>query len=149
MSGEGNPLQYSCLENPIDRGAWWATAQEGLKESEMTERISTEMWKLDHRESGALKNWHSQIVVLGKTLENPLNYKIKRVNPKGNQPWIFIGRTDAEVEAPIIWPPDVKSWLTGKEPDAGKSWGQEEKVMTEDEMVGWHHWLNGHEFEKT
>ena len=68
---------------------------------------------------------------------------------KGNQPWIFIGRTDIEAEAPILWPPDGKSWLTGKDPDAGKDWGQEEKGMTEDEMVGWHHWLNGQEFEQT
>ena len=135
MSGEGNPLQYSCLENPIDRGAWWATAQEGLKESEMTERISTEMWKLDHRESGALKNWHSRIVVLGKTLENPLNYKIKPVNPKGNQPWVFIERTNAEAEAPILWLPDVKSQFIEKDPDAGKDWRQEEKGMTEDKIL--------------
>ena len=75
--------------------------------------------------------------------------EIKTVNPKGNQPWIFIGRTDAEAEAPILWPPDVKNWLTGKDPDAGKDWGREEKGMTEDEMIGWHHWLNGHEFEQT
>ena len=108
------------------------------------------MWELGYKKSWALKHLHFWTMVLEKTLESPLDSKeIKRVNPKGNQPWIFIGRTDAEVEAPIIWPPDVKSWLTGKEPDAGKSWGQEEKVMIEDEMVGWHHWLNGHEFEKT
>ena len=75
--------------------------------------------------------------------------EIKTVNPKGNQPWIFIGRTDAEAEAPVLWPPVVKNWLTGKDPDAGKDWGQEEKGMTEDEMIGWHHWLNGHEFEQT
>ena len=73
----------------------------------------------------------------------------KGVNPKGNQPWIFIGKTDAEAKAPILWPPDVKSQLTGKDPDAGKDWRQEEKGMTEDEMVGWHHQLNGHEFEQT
>ena len=84
-----------------------------------------------------------------KTLERPLDCKkIKSVNPKGNQPWIFIGRTDAEAEAPILWPPDAKSWLTGKDPDAGKDWRQEEKVMTKDEMVAWHHWLDGHEFEQ-
>ena len=81
--------------------------------------------------------------------EYPLGNKdIKLVNPKGNQPWIFFGRTDAEAEAPILWPPDMKSWLTGEDPDAGKDWGWEEKGMTEDEMVGWHHWLNGHEFEQ-
>ena len=75
--------------------------------------------------------------------------KVTYINAKGNQPWIFIGRTDAEAEALIFWSPDVKSWLIGKNPDAGKDWGQEEKGMTEDEMVGWHHWLNGHEFEQT
>ena len=91
------------------------------------------------------KNWCFWTVVLEKTLESPLDYKeIKPVNPKGNQPWIFIERTDAE--APIIWPPDVKSWLIGKYLDAGKDWGQEEKGMTEDEMAGWHHRLNGHGF---
>ena len=91
-----------------------------------------------------------QNVVLEETLESPLGYKeIKPVNPKGNQPWIFIGRTDAKAEAPILWPPDVKSWLIGKDPDAGKYWGQEEKWVTEDEMVGWHHRLNEHEFEQT
>ena len=87
--------------------------------------------------------WCFWTVVLG--LESPLDYKeIKPVNPKGNQPKIFIGRTDAEAEAPILWPPDVKDWLIGKDPDTGKNWGQEEKGMTEDEMVGWHHWLYGH-----
>ena len=83
-----------------------------------------------------------------KTLESPLDCKeIQPVNPKGNQSWIFIGRTDTEAEAPIFQPPDAKSWLIGKDPDAGKDWGQEEKGMTEDKMVGWHHWLHGHEFE--
>ena len=87
--------------------------------------------------------------LLEKTLESPLDCKeIKSVHPKENQPWILIGRTDAEVEAPILWPPDVKSWLIGKDPDAGKDWRQEEKGMTEDEMVGWHHWPDGHEFEQ-
>ena len=96
------------------------------------------------------KNWCFQTVMLEKTLENPLDSKeIKPVNPNGNQPWIFIGRTDPEAEAPIIWPPDVKSWLTGKDPDAEKDWRQEEKWATEDEIVGWHHWLSGHEFEQT
>ena len=85
-------------------------------------------------------------VVLEKTLENPLDCKEIKVNSKGNQTWIFIGRTDAEAEAPMLWPPDVKSWLTGKDPDAGKDWGQEEKGMTEGEMVRWHHWLDGHGF---
>ena len=85
-----------------------------------------------------------------RTLESPLNCKeIKLVNPKGNQPWMFTGRTDAEAEAPILGPPDVRSWIIGKDLDAGKNWGQEEKGMTEYEMVGWHHWLNGHEFDRT
>ena len=89
-------------------------------------------------------------MVLEKTLESPLDCKeIKSVNIKGNQPWIFIGRTDAEAEAPFLWPPDVKSWLIGKDPDAGKDWRQEKKGTIEDEMVGWHHWLNGHEFKQT
>ena len=88
--------------------------------------------------------------MLEKTLESPLDCKeIKPVNPKGNQPWIFIGRTDAEAEAPILWPPDAKSWLIRKDPDAGKDWGQEEKGTTEYKMVGWHHQLNRHEFEQT
>ena len=88
-------------------------------------------------------------VVLEKTLENPLDSKeIQPVHPKGNQSWIFTGRTDAESEAPILWPPDAKNQLIGKDPDAGKDWRQEEKGMTEDEMVGWHHWLDGHEFKQ-
>ena len=87
---------------------------------------------------------------LEKTLESPLDCKeIQPVNPKGNQSWRFIGRTDAEAETPILWPPDVKNWLNGKDPEAGKDWRQEEKGTIEDEMVGWHHWLNGHEFEQT
>ena len=94
-------------------------------------------------------NWSLQTVVLENTRERLLGSKeIKPVNRKGNQPWIFIGRTDAEAEAPIHWPPDVKNWLMGKDPDTGKDWGQEGKGMTEDEMVGWHHWLDGHEFEQ-
>ena len=87
-------------------------------------------------------------VVLEKTLDSPLDCKaIQPVHPKGNPSWIFIGRTHAEAEAPILWPPDVKNWLTGKDPDAGKDWRQEEKGTTEDEMVRWYHWLNGYEFE--
>ena len=94
-------------------------------------------WKLDHKESWTLKNWCFSTVVLEKTLESPLDCKeIKPVYLKGNQPWIFIGETDAEAEAPVLWPPDGKNWLTGKDPDAGKDWRQEEKGTTEDEMVG-------------
>ena len=103
------------------------------------------MWELDHNESSAPKNWCFWTVVLEKTLRSPLDNKIKSVNPKGNQPWIFLGRTDSEAEAPIFWLPDVKSWLIRKDPDAGKDWGQE-KSATEDEIVGRHHRLNGHEF---
>ena len=107
------------------------------------------MQKLDHKEGRVPENLCFQIVVLEKTLESPLDCKeIKSVNPKGNQPWIFIGKTDAEAEAPILWPPDGKSWLIGKDPGAGKDWRQE-KGMTEDEMAGWHHQLDGHEFEWT
>ena len=107
------------------------------------------MRALDHKESWVLKNWCFWTVVLEKPLESPLDYKeIKPVNPKGNQPWIFIGRTDAKAEAPMLWPCNVKIWLIGKDPDAGKDWRQQEKGSTEDEMVGWHHWLDGHEFEQ-
>ena len=104
---------------------------------------------MDHKEGWGSKNGYFLIVVEEKILESLLDSKeIKPVIPKGNQPWIFIGRADAEAEAPIFWPPDGKSWLIGKAPDAGKDWRREEKGMTEDEMVGWHHWLSGHEFEQ-
>ena len=105
------------------------------------------MWELDYKESWALKNWCFWTVVLEKTLESPLDCKeLQPVHLKGDQSWVFIGRTDVEAETPILWSPDVKSWLTWKDLDAGKDWGQEEKGTTEDEMVGWHHWLNGHGF---
>ena len=107
------------------------------------------MWELDHKEGWAQKNWCFWTVVLDKTLVSPLDCKeIKPVNPKGNQPWIFVRRTDAEAETPILWPPDAKSQFIGKDPDAGKDWRQEEKGTAEDEMVWWHHWLDGHEFEQ-
>ena len=107
------------------------------------------MWELDCKESWAQKNLCFWTVVLEKTLESLLDCKeITPLYSKGNQSWIFIGRTDPEAEAQILWPPDVKSWLLGKDPDAGKDWGTEEQGMTEDEMVGWHHWLDGHEFEQ-
>ena len=103
--------------------------------------------ELDHKEGWVLKNWWFRTVE--KTPENPLDCKeIKPVNPKGNQPWIFIRRTGAEAEAPKLWPPDVKSRLIGKDPDAGKEWRQEEKGTAEDEVVGWHHWLDGREFKQ-
>ena len=103
--------------------------------------------ELDHKEKWAPKNQCFWTVVLEKTLESPLDCKeIQPVHPKGNQSWIFIGRTDAEAETPILWLLDAKNWLIGKDPDAGKDWRQEEKGMTEDKMVGWHHWLNGRGF---
>jgi len=107
------------------------------------------LWELDCKESWAPKNWCFWSVVLEKILESPLDCKeIKPVYPKGYQSWIVVGRTDAEAETPILWPPDVKKWLTGKDPDIGKDWRQEEKGTTEDEMVGWHHWLDVREFEQ-
>ena len=107
------------------------------------------MWELDHKEDWAPKNWCFWTVVLEKTLESPLDCKdIKLVNPKGNQPWIFIGKTDAKAEVPVLWLPDAKNWLISKDPDAGKDWRQQ-KGTTEDETVGWHHQVNGHEFEQT
>ena len=107
------------------------------------------VWELDCKESWVPKNWCFWTVVLEKALEGPLNCKeIKPGNPKGNQSWIFIGRTDDEAEVPILWPPDEKNWLLRKDPDAGKDWRQEEKGKTEDEMVGWNHQLDGHEFEQ-
>ena len=106
------------------------------------------MWELDYEESWAPKNWCFWNVVLEKTLESPLDCKeVQPVHPKVDQSWVFIGRTDAEAESPIFWPPDGKSWLTGNDPDAGRDWRQEEKGTTEDEMVGWHHQLDGHECE--
>ena len=106
------------------------------------------MWELDHKETWAPMNWCFWTVVLEKVLESHLESKeIKSVNPKRNQSWIFIGRTDAEAVTPILWPPNVKNWLIGKDPDVGKDWRQEKRT-TEDEMVEWHHWLDGHEFEQ-
>ena len=107
------------------------------------------MSELDHKESWALKNWCFWIVVLEKTLESPLDCKeIQPVHPKGNQSWILMERTDAEAKTSIFWPPDLKYWLTGKEPDAGKDWRQERKGTTENGMVGWHHWFYEHKSEQ-
>ena len=107
------------------------------------------IWELDYKEKQAPKNWCVWILLLEKTLESPLDCKeIQPVHLKGNQSLIFIGRTDADAKTPILWPPDVKNWLTGKDSDSGKDWGQEEKGMTEDEMARWHHQLNGHEFDQ-
>ena len=108
------------------------------------------MWELDHKQGAASKNLCFWTMVLEKILESPLDcMEIKPVHPKGNQFWIFTGRTDVEPETPILWPPEVKSQLTGKDPDAGKDWGQEEKGPREDEMVGWHPWLDAHELENS
>ena len=108
------------------------------------------MWELDYKEGWVLKNWCFWTVILKKILESPLDCKeIQPVHPKGNQSWIFIWRTVAKAEKPILWPPHVKSWLIGKDSDAGRDWGQEKKGTTEDEMAGWHHWLDGCEFEWT
>ena len=109
--------------------------------------IAIWMWQLGHKENWVLKNWWLWTVVLEKTLGSPLDCKeIKPINPNGNQSWIFIGWTDAEAVTPIFWSPDAKSWLIGKDSDAGKDWRQEKKRMTEVEMLRWHHRLNGHEF---
>ena len=108
------------------------------------------MWELNYKENWALKNWFFWTEGLEKILWSPLDREeIQPVYPKGNQSWIFIGRTDAEVEAPILWPPDVKNLLIWKDPDAGKDWRQEKKGTTDNEVAGWHHWLDGHEFEQT
>ena len=174
----GNQLQYSCLESPHGQrnlvGAvhgvtksqtWLATKHTAnwcldriLKSRDIPlptkvclVKASSYVWmcELDHKEGWVLKNWGFGTVVLEKTLECPLDIKeIKPVNLKWNQPWIFIERVDAETKTPILWPPDAKNWLIGKAPDAGKDW-RWEKGMTENEMVGWHHWLNGHEFGQT
>ena len=145
--GNGTQLQYSCLENPMDGGGWWAAAYGVTQSHTRLKRLSSSssssshvwMWELDHKESWVQKNWCFWTVLLEKTLENPLYCKeIQSVHPKGNQSWIFIGRTDAEAETPITWPPDAKNLLLGKDPDAGKDWSWG-KGTTEDEMVGWHH----------
>ena len=125
----------------------WPNLDSILKsQSDVFSRSRVWMWQLAYKESWALKNWCLWTMVLEKTLESPLDCKeIEPVHPKGGQSWVFIGRTHAE--APKFWPPDEKNWLIGKDHDAGKDWGQEEKGTTEDEMFGWHHQLNGHEFE--
>ena len=133
------PLRMSCCPETANKGP--SNQNYGFSSSHVW------MWELDLKESWALKNWCFWTVVLEKTLESPLDCKeIQLVHPKGNQSRISIGKTDAET--PTLWPPDVKNWLTGEDPDAGKDWRWEEKGLTEDEMVGWHHQLNEHEFEQ-
>ena len=134
----------------MDREAWWWTGRPGngqggllLRNCRVRHKWVTELSWTEPR------NWCLQIVVLEKTLESSLESKVMPVNSKGNQTWVFIGRTDADIEAPILWPPDVKRWLIGKDPDFKKDWRQEEKGVTKYEVIGWHQWLNGHEFEQT
>ena len=123
--------------------ATWEANKDAYSQSYDFSSSHVQFWELDHKEAWALKNW---CFGAGQNLESPLDSKeIQQVNPKGNQPWIFIGRTDAE--APIVWLPDAKSWLIGKDPDAEKDWGQEDKGVTENEMLGWHCQLNEHKFE--
>ena len=145
----------------VNSGSWWWTGRPGVLQSMGSQRVrhdwATELnwtdahvwiWELDYKESWVLKNWCFWTVVLEKTLESPLDSKeIQPVHPKGNKSWIFIWRTDVEAETLILWPLDAKDWLIGKDPDGGKDWRQEGKGTTEDEMVGWHHWLNGREYE--
>ena len=125
----------------------------GHKESDMTEWLHFHfvwVWELDYKESWLLKNWCFCTMVLEKTLKSPLDCKgIQPVHPKGDQFWVFTGRTDIKAETPILWPRDEKNWLIGKDSDAGRDWGQEKKGITEDEMAGWHHRLDGHESEWT
>ena len=181
--GNGTPLQYSCLENPMDGGAWWAAVygvaqsrtqlkwlSSSSSSSSSRQHIKKQrhyfvykgpfgqsyglfsshvwMWELDYKEGWAPKSWCFWTVVLEKTLESPLDCKEFQPSiPKEIR--VFIGRTDAEAETPILWPLDAKSRLIWKDLDAGKDWRQEKKGMTEDEMAGWDHQLDGHEFEWT
>ena len=137
-----SPLGYSCPKH--------LTLDLILNEEDTNSNTLTAYKRTDQYSSEAPENWCFQTAVLEKTLESPLESKeIKPVHPKGNESWIFIGRTNAEAETPTPWLPDAKCQPIGKDPDAGKDWGWEEKGTTEDEMVGWHHWLKGHEFEQT
>ena len=141
------PLLYDQPRQHIKKQRYYLTNKDPSSQGYGFSSGHVWMWELNCKESWAQKNWCFWAVVLEKTLESPLDCKeIQSVHPKGDQSWVFIGRTDVEAETPILWSLDVKSWLTGKDPDAGKDWGQEEKGMTEDEMVGWHQQLNGHEF---
>ena len=161
--GNGNPLQCSCLENPRDGAAWWeaiyGVAQSWTWLKRLSSSSSTQsygfsssnvwLWELDYKESWVLQNRCFCTVVLEKTLESSLDSReILPVNPKGNQSWIFIESIGVEAGTPILWPPDAKNWLIWKDPDAGEDWSQDEKRMRENEMFGWHHRLNGHQFEQ-
>ena len=174
--GNGNQLQCPCLENPRVGGAWWSAVSRVTQSQTWLKRLSSSrqhikkqrhnfankgldsqscgfpsnhvwMWESDYKESWALKNWCFWTIILEKTLKSPLDCKeIQPVHPKGNQSWIFFGKTDGEAETLILWPPNAKNWLIGKDLDAGKDWRREEKGTTEDEMAGWHHQFNGYEF---
>ena len=153
MQNEASALLYIFLfSNPLSKGIAHFTANVYFAPT-MCYTFSSGhvwMWELDLEESWAPKNWCFWTVVLEKTLESPLAYKeIQPIHSEGDQPWDFFGRTDAKAETPILWPPHAKSWLIGKDSDAGRVWGQEEKGTTEDEMAGWHHWLDGRESEWT
>ena len=135
------------LEGKIEKQRHFFVSKSPSSQSYVFSNGHVRMWELDYKESWALKNWCFWIVVLEKTLESPLDCKeIQAVYPKGNQSWIFTGRTNVEAETPILWPPDAENWLFWKDPDAGEDSRREEKGMIEDEMVGWHHQLSGHAF---
>ena len=152
-----SPMRWTWIW--VNFRSWCLTGKPGVLRFMGSQRVGLDwatelnwadvwMWELDYEESWVPKNWCFGTVMLEKTLESPLDCKeIQPVHPKGDQSWVFIGRTDVEAETPILWPPDVKSWLIWKDHDAGKDWREEEKGTTEDEMVGWHHRLDGHEFE--
>ena len=140
---------YDQPRQPIKRQRHYFTNKGPFNQSYGFSISHIWMQELDLKESWVPKNWYFWTVVLEKTLESPLDCKeIQPVHSKGNQSWVFTGSTDAEAETPTLWPPDAKNWLTGKDPDAGKDWRQEEKGTVEEEMVGWYHWLNGHELEQ-
>ena len=145
-SRKGQAVFFSTIKCPFPKSLT-VKIRTGLKSSYLLilKNYHVRIWELDYKESWAQKNWCLWTVVLEKTLEGPLDCKeIQPAHPKGDQSWVFIGRTDVEAETPVLWPPDAKSWLIWKDPDAGKDWGQEEKGTMEDEMVGWHHRHNGH-----
>ena len=142
-----NNIQFSSVTSLSICSFYLLTTLKFTHIHECTEYTFMNVHECTHTHEWAPQNWYFWTVVLEKTLESPLDCKeIQPVHPEGDQSWGFIGRTDVEAETPMFWPPEAKSWLIGKDPDAGKDWGQEEKGVTEDEMVGWHHWLNGHGF---
>ena len=147
--GNGNPLQCSCLENPRNGGAWWATIYGVAQSRTRLKRLSSSS-RQTRIDAFELWCWR-RLLRVSWTARRSSQFILKEISPGMISPGMksVTGRNDAETEAPLLWPPDAKSWLIGKDSDAGKDWGQEEKRVTEDEMVGWHHQLNGHEFEQT